>query len=233
MTRPNLLLSTALALLVATLVHSPHPLVAQRPGLGADAAAGERPGGDMQESWRYVVAEQGNEARYRVREQLLGFDFPNDAVGVTGRITGVVMVDGEGGLADGSHIVVDLSALTSDSDRRDNFIRRRTLNTETHPEAVFVPRRVRGLAGPLPPSGEVSFRIEGDMTVREATRAVVWEVVARRAGEAVVGTATTRFPFSHFDLEIPRVRSVLSVDDDIRLEYDFRFVPADGPGSDS
>jgi hypothetical protein len=44
----------------------------------------------------------------------------------------------------------------------------------------------------------------------------------------VVGTATTRFPFGRFDLEIPRVRSVLSVDDDIRLEYDFRFEPSAG-----
>lgn len=63
------------------------------------------------------------------------------------------------------------------------------------------------------------------MTVRGETRPVVWDVTARRDGSAVVGTASTRFPFSRFDLEIPRVRSVLSVDDDIRLEYDFRFIP--------
>jgi hypothetical protein len=31
----------------------------------------------------YVVAPQGNEARYRVREQLVGLDLPNDAIGFT------------------------------------------------------------------------------------------------------------------------------------------------------
>jgi polyisoprenoid-binding protein YceI len=175
----------------------------------------------------WVAAATGNEARYLVREQLLGFDFPNDAVGVTSQITGTVTVDAQGRIVeDRSRIVVNLSDLTSDSDRRDNFIKRRTLETENHPMAVFVPRQVVGLDGPLPPTGEVTFRLAGDMTVREATREIVWTVVARRDGEAVVGTATTRFPFARFDLEIPRVRSVLSVDDDIRLEYDFRFVPA-------
>ena len=35
-----------------------------------------------------VVAPEGNEVRYRVREQLAGFDLPNDAVGATGHVTG-------------------------------------------------------------------------------------------------------------------------------------------------
>jgi polyisoprenoid-binding protein YceI len=177
---------------------------------------------------RYVVAADGNEARYKVREQLLGFDFPNDAVGVTRGISGAVVVDEEGQpVAAESRVAVDLSQLTSDSDRRDGFIKRRTLDTDNHPEAVFVPRRILGLEGPLPTGGAVEFRMAGDMTVRGVTRPVVWDVRARRDGAAVVGTASTRFTFGRFELEIPRVRSVLSVDDEIRLEYDFRFVPAD------
>src|SRR5690606_5186683 len=32
-----------------------------------------------------TVGPQGNEARYRVREQLVGFDLPNDAIGRTSR----------------------------------------------------------------------------------------------------------------------------------------------------
>ena len=37
---------------------------------------------------RYTVATDGNEARYRVREQLLHHDMPNDAVGKTTAISG-------------------------------------------------------------------------------------------------------------------------------------------------
>src|SRR5262249_22959141 len=35
---------------------------------------------------RYTVAPSGNEARYRVKEQLAGFDLPNDAIGVTKQV---------------------------------------------------------------------------------------------------------------------------------------------------
>jgi hypothetical protein len=37
------------------------------------------------EGVRLVIAPQGNEARYRVQEQLVGVDLPNDAVGKTSR----------------------------------------------------------------------------------------------------------------------------------------------------
>src|SRR5688572_12018089 len=45
---------------------------------------------------RLVLAATGNEARYRVREQLAGVDFPNDAVGVTSAITGEIVLDDAG-----------------------------------------------------------------------------------------------------------------------------------------
>jgi hypothetical protein len=40
----------------------------------------------------------------------------------------------------------------------------------------------------------------------------------------VRGRAETSFTFEEFGLEIPRVRSVLSVVNEIRLEYDFRLI---------
>src|SRR5687768_17183496 len=42
---------------------------------------------------RYVTAPGQNAARYRVREQLVGFDLPNDAVGETKSVTGVIAAD--------------------------------------------------------------------------------------------------------------------------------------------
>jgi hypothetical protein len=41
---------------------------------------------------RYTVAPDGNEARYRVREQLMHHDLPNDAVGRTTGITGSITI---------------------------------------------------------------------------------------------------------------------------------------------
>ena len=58
----------------------------------------------------------------------------------------------------GSRFVIDLASLTSDKEMRDNFIRRRTLQTEQHPSATFVPTEVKNLKFPLPKSGEVKFQ---------------------------------------------------------------------------
>lgn len=178
-----------------------------------------------QASVRLVVAPEGNQARYRVQEQFVGRDLPNDAVGVTSRITGAVTLDAEGRPVPArSRIVVDLASLVSDAERRDNYIRRRTLEVDSFPTAVLVPREVRGLDA-LPATGEATFQLVADLTLHGVTAPVVWNVTARRDGDALVGRASTRFPFSTFGLEIPRLARLLSVEDDIRLEYDFRLIP--------
>ena len=196
--------------------------VAASPPPGAGAPA--QPAAD---TLTWVVAEEGNEARYRVREQLARLDFPNDAVGVTLGVQGRIVLD-EGGqvVREASRFVIDLAGLASDSDRRDNFLRRNTLSTSDHPDAVFVPTAIRGLPNPIPESGEASVVMEGQLTIREATRPVEWDVELEFWEGAVIGQARTRFTFGDFDLEVPSVGSVLSIRDDIRLEYDFRLVPA-------
>ncbi|HSJ23264.1 MAG TPA: YceI family protein [Longimicrobiales bacterium] len=174
------------------------------------------------------VASEGNEARYRVREQLARLDFPNDAVGRTSEISGAITVDAAGNIVAGaSRFTINMAALESDSDRRDNFIRRNTLQTADHPDAVFVPTSFSGLAFPLPESGVLQFRMTGDLTIRGVTRPVTWDVMARVSDDgALRGEATTQFTFADFDITKPRVASVLSVADDIRLEYTFHLLPA-------
>jgi polyisoprenoid-binding protein YceI len=171
---------------------------------------------------RLVVTPTGNEARYRVREQLAGFDFPNDALGATQAISGSIALDAQGNVIPGeSRIVIEVADLTSDRDRRDNFIRRRTLETEQHPAVTLVPTRITGVTLPLPTSGEQTLELHGDLTVKDVTRPTVWQLQVRYAPGAVAGTAQTRFTFDDVQLEKPRVASVLSVDDHITLEYDF------------
>ena len=89
-------------------------------------------------------------ASYRIREQLAGINFPSDAVGTTQAVTGTIALDDQGQvrLSD-SRMTIDLRTLRSDSDRRDNYVRRNTLETERYPTVVFVPTAVRGL--PRPP----------------------------------------------------------------------------------
>jgi len=179
-----------------------------------------------------TVAEEGNRARYRVREQLARLEFPNDAVGETRSVAGSMLVTSDGEiLRGGSRFVIRLADLESDSDRRDNYLRRNTLATDEYPDAVFVPTGFRELPSPIPTSGEARFLLDGELTIRDVTRPVTWQVGAEFAGGAVIGRAETRFTFDEMGLTVPRVGSVLSIREDIRLEFDFRLVPMGGSGA--
>jgi len=175
---------------------------------------------------RWVLDTQVSEARYRVREQLAGFDFPNDAVGATKEVSGVIVLAPDGAIQpEGSEVRIDLASLGTDNPRRDGYVRGRTLEVEQFPEAILVPRRFIGLEGPLPESGSKQFQLEADLTLHGHTRTLTWEVMATFGPDAITGLATTAFTFDTFEIPIPAVARVLSVADDIRLELEFRMVP--------
>lgn len=178
---------------------------------------------------RYVVAPAGNEARYRVREQLAGFDLPKDAVGATKNVTGQIVVGSDGKVVkESSKLTIQLDELKSDQTRRDNYLRRSTLETSKYPTAEMVPSALEGLLLPIPAGSSQTFSVRGDLTVHGVTHPTTWSVTARAEGKDIVGTASTAFTFKDFGLVQPRVPIVLSVADTIRLEYDFRFAPDSG-----
>lgn len=205
-------LSLIPAALLATMASHPRTKVAH-PAASADTL-------------RLVVAPDGNEARYRVREQLARVNFPNDAIGVTHAITGMIVLDGSGHLVPGaSKISVDVRPLKSDRSFRDGYVQSRILETATYPTVDFVPTAVAGFPASLPASGDFSFRVTGDLTVHGATHPTTWDVTAHADSGGYAGLATTRFTFEEFGLTKPRVPIVLSVADTIKLEYDFHLVP--------
>jgi polyisoprenoid-binding protein YceI len=178
---------------------------------------------------RYVVASSGNEVRYRVREQLAGFDLPNDAVGKSTAVSGAIALDDAGTvIREASRFVIDAATFVSDRDRRDNYVRGRLLESARYPSVVFVPTEARGLALPRPGTSTQTFEVLGDLTVRGVTRPTTWRVTAKIVNSEVSGSATTKFAFTEFEMQKPQVRSVLSVADTIALEYDFRLVREEG-----
>lgn len=194
---------------------------------GARSTAAAPAGVELQDTGRVRLrlAPEGNEARYRVNEQLARMTLPSDAVGATTGIQGGIVLEADGRVVrDSSRIVIDLTTLKSDSDRRDNYVRRNTLETAQHPHATLVVRELRGLRLPLPATGQQTLQLVGDLTLHGVTRPTLWQVTARFDGRRVDGSARTALRFGDFRMEIPRVASVLSVQDSIRLEYDFAFI---------
>jgi polyisoprenoid-binding protein YceI len=164
-------------------------------------------------------------ARYKVQEQLVGISFGSDAVGTTNAVTGTLILSPDGSVAPQSKITVDLRTLTSDQEMRDGYIRTRTLETEKFPMLEFIPKRIQGLPAPLPspPQAQaLGFQIIGDMTIHGVTKESVWSAVATLRGATVAGRATTTVLFSDFKLPKPSVPLLLSTEDKIELEVEFR-----------
>jgi polyisoprenoid-binding protein YceI len=166
----------------------------------------------------------GSKARYKVREQLAGISFPSDAVGTTEGVTGVIVINPDGSVdATASKITVDLKTLSSDQQMRDGYVQNRTLETAKFPTLDFVPKKVVGLpAGPLATTGQAGFQLVGDMTLHGVTTEVTWNVVSTFANDAVAGRATTTLTFEQFKMTKPTLARLMSVEDKIELEIEFR-----------
>ena len=174
----------------------------------------------------FVIVEP-SEANYRVREQLAGLRFPNDAVGATSVIEGTVSLNDDGTVGAGSLIVVDLASIASDQPRRDGFVRNNTLQTSRFPTATFAPAVVEGLPGTLPSTQPVDVVIRGTLTIRDVSFPVTWLGTASFDGGVVLLEAATTFTFDEADVTKPRVASVLSVADDITLEVRLVLAPTE------
>lgn len=175
--------------------------------------------------YRLTIAS-GTRAAYRVKEQLLGINFLNDAVGMTQSVKGSLLLRPDGSVDSGqSRLTVDLRTMSSDQEHRDEYINEKTLSVDKFPLVEFVPRRITGLPAPLPYRGQHGVEVVGDMTLRGVTREINWKGIVSYEGPTVGGRLVTNFNFGLFSLPIPKAPArVLSVEDNIVLELDFKML---------
>ena len=183
-------------------------------------AAPTAPSEATQSATAFVLGE-GTVARYMVEEVLASQGF-KVATGETSEVVGRIVFDADGAIvADESSIVIRAGTLKTDNDRRDRYVREQTLQTANYPEIIFRPTSAEGLPSPLSEAGgEVEFTLSGDLTIRDQTRPVTWDVTAEFGG-SITGLAVIDINFEQFGMDKPRVAVVVSVGDTIRLELDF------------
>ena len=168
----------------------------------------------------YSMVVSKSSASFKVREQLAKLSFPSDAIGKTSDISGNMALNPDGTINTSvSKIVVNVASLVSDSAMRDGYLKRVILQTDQYPNATFVPTKITGV-NPLTASGQVSFQITGNLTIKDVTTPVTWNVTGTAQNGQATGIATTTFTFEDFNLPQPRVPVVLSVVDSITLEVD-------------
>ena len=195
---------------------SPTPTTASSPTTTPNATTAALPSGAR----RFTVLPDRSQATIRVREQVASVPAPGDAVLTTKAFRGTLVLLADGTFAPDSRLSVDLDALKSDNDLRDEWIKINTLNTRVYPRAEFTPQRVTGVPLPLPASGEWSATIEGTMKIHGVERPLAWPVQATRSSAEVRVRGTTAFKFGDYGMAVPANRLILSVVDEVRLEID-------------
>lgn len=175
--------------------------------------------------YRIVAAE--SKASYAVNEVFINRgNVLATAIGVTTQISGEISLDPvDPSKSKVGEITIDLSALRSDSGQRDNFIRRNSLESLRFPIARFKPTQLAGLPSAYKEGDELKFKITGDMTVRDVTLPVTFDVAARLAAGKLVGTATATVKMSDFRFSAPDIAGTLKADDEAKVKLDFVAAP--------
>jgi polyisoprenoid-binding protein YceI len=199
---------------------------AQGPGPGGPGAPGGRQGPPPAPptAGAHLEIMDGSSASYRVTEQFVGINFPNDAIGASTTVAGTLVIAADGSVTPGSKLTIDLRNLKSDQEQRDGFVKTRTLETEKYPLAEFVPTKVQGLPVMIPSQGQTGIELTGNMTIHGVTKEVTFQGIATFGRDSTVaGRAKTSFTFGTFGLTKPSIGRLMSVDDKIDLEVVFKF----------
>jgi polyisoprenoid-binding protein YceI len=174
---------------------------------------------------RYAIVQAESQARFTIYEELNGV--PTDVIGVTDQVAGEAAVN----LADLSQtrlgvVQVNARALATNESRRNQAIRNRILLTDQYEFVTFIPTEISGLSGSAAPGQTFTFRILGDLTIRDITQPVEFEAsVSVESPERLSGTASTVIPRSDFNLIVPSVPFVANVGENVTLAIDFVLLP--------
>ena len=146
----------------------------------------------------------------------------NLAVGVTQTLSGSVFGDlSNPPVSSIGPIQVDISKFTSDSNRRDNAIRGDWLESTRFPIATFVSTSIEGLPSSYVEGQDYALKVTGDLTVREVTRSVTFDVITRLNGDTLSGTATTTILLSDFSIGPISIAGILKTEDEAKITLDF------------
>ncbi len=159
-------------------------------------------------------------AGYRVQEQLAGVG-GHTAVGRSTKLSGSMTLAGT--VVTNAAVTVDMTALTSDNQFRDDQLRKQAIQTDTYGTSTFQLTSPLDLKS-LPVEGKtVSLAGSGTMTIHGVSRPVTISLQAVRSGGIIVVTGTLPIVFSDWAIQKPTSFSVLSVDDHGTMELHLLF----------
>jgi polyisoprenoid-binding protein YceI len=175
----------------------------------------------------YKIVPGQSKASYSVNEVFINRgNILATAIGVSTVVNGEIALDpSDPSKTKVGEITIDVSAFASDSGQRDNYIRRTGLESTKFPLARFKPTAITGLPSTYKEGDELKFKMTGDMTVRDATTPVTFDVTAKLAGGKLTGTATAEVKMTDFKFNPPDIAGTLKADNEVKLKLEFVAMP--------
>ncbi|MEX0757543.1 MAG: YceI family protein [Acidimicrobiia bacterium] len=163
-----------------------------------------------------------SQAVFTIDEELRGQ--PKTVVATSTIVLGELLFDADdpGSIQLGA-VLVNARDFTTDSGNRDRAIRGPILDADIFEFIEFEPTEIAGLDGA---EGEVSFTVTGDLTIRDISNPVTFEVTAvLNADETISGTAIATVDRTDWDLDIPSAPGVANVSELVTLTVSFVAAP--------
>ena len=173
-----------------------------------EPAAMERKLGEV-DGVTFIVGE-GSEATFTVGEVLTSLPLPIEAVMRTEELSGEVHLDGRE-----SRVSISLQTLSSDQEFRDRWARSRLFGQ--HPTGTFILPDAMPLPEGFAEGETVTTQVTGTLELLGQTFPVTFDIQARDDGDVVVILGKTTFTWDDFNIEKPTARSVVSIEDEVRV----------------
>ena len=158
----------------------------------------------------FVVGE-GSEITFTVGEELTRLPLPIEAVIRTDELSGQINLAGEP-----SVIEVNLHSLSSDQNFRDQYIRSRMFPEQ--PEATFTVDAITELPEEFYSGEQFEYQVDGTLNINGIDVPLAFELEVRKDGEVLNVLGRTVFTWDQLQIPVPTARSVVRVDDEVRVQ---------------
>jgi len=180
----------------------------------------------------FSIDQEQSQAVFEIDEVLRGEDVT--VVGTTNQVAGDIRVNAEDPAASEiGEIRINARSLETDASQRNRALRQFILRSseDDYEFITFQPTEITGMPESVSVGDTVEFQVTGDLTIVETTNPATFDATVTVVSETELsGTAETIVNYNDFDLSIPDVPFVASVEDDVTLRIEF--VAAEGVESD-
>jgi polyisoprenoid-binding protein YceI len=177
----------------------------------------------------FVIVPEESEASYVVDEEFLGGALDKlgitpglvDVIGSTQDIEGQLQLHLDEPERLGTNIFqVNLTGLSTDEARRDQWIQDNGPQFGQYPLATFVATDVAGAPDVYVDGEEANFQLVGDLTIRDITQPATFDVTAVLAGDTIRGEAEAQLRMSDFGIDPPNFANTLTVEDEFAVRVE-------------